>query len=75
MDSDELKLSCDEDFDLNVSISSSEFSKEIKDKVTKHYRQYSSRTKSAKYDSESDSDLEDIDLKTAFEYYDILTPT
>ena len=30
---------------------------------------------SAKYDSDSDSDLEDIDLKTAFEYYDILTPT
>lgn len=78
LDSDDLRVSGDEELldDLNGSLSSSEFDQEIKDKVKKHNQTNPIDNLLGKNrdDSDFDSDLEDIDLKSAFEFYDSMTP-
>lgn len=78
LDSDDLRVSGDEELldDLNGSLSSSEFDQEIKDKVKKHNltNPIDNLLGKNRDDSDFDSDLEDIDLKSAFEFYDSMTP-
>jgi len=51
---------------LNSSLSSSEFAQEIKEKVIKHMREPKLKVGAKREDSDFDSDLDDINLDTAF---------
>ena len=74
-DSD-LAISGDEQLldDLNGSLSSSEFAQEIKQKVIQHMRQPKQKIGAQRDDSDFDSEIDDMNLDTAFQFYDILTP-
>lgn len=74
LESADLQVSGDEQLlsDLNGSLSSSEFDQEIREKVKKHLQAPSQFLGQA--GSDLDSDLEDVDLNTAFDFYDIMTP-
>lgn len=60
--------------DLNGSLSSSEFAQEIKDKVIKHMKQPKQKIGAVREDSDFDSEIDDINLETAFEFYEVMTP-
>ena len=60
--------------ELNSSLSSSEFAQEIKDKVIRHMREPKQKIGAKREDSDFDSEIDDINLQTAFEFYDIMTP-
>ncbi len=60
--------------ELNSSLSSSEFAQEIKEKVIKHMREPKLKVGAKREDSDFDSDLDDINLDTAFQYYEVMTP-
>ncbi len=75
LDSDDLKVSDTDLVDqLNGSLSSSEFAQEIKDKVIEHFKKPKQYLSGKKEDSDFDSDLEDVDVNHAMDYYDVLTP-
>jgi hypothetical protein len=66
-DSD-LAISGDEQVlnELNDSLSSSEFAQEIKQKVIQHMREPKQRIGAQRDDSDFDSEIDDINLDTAF---------